>query len=118
MTVYHLAEDLIWETVDVRGAKMEKAVVWEGDHDVRSAFFRMPAGLEIPPHEHKKWVQVMVLEGRMRVEQVGAPPRDIVAGGIYFVMPGETHVETAVDDCLVLVTQGEDRPGFAGGTGA
>lgn len=113
MTQYHGGEELAWETVDVRGAEMQKAVVWEGAHDVRSAFFRMPAGLEIPDHSHTKWVQVMVLEGVMRVEQRGVPPREISAGGVYFVTPGENHVETAVEDCLVLVTQGEDRADFA-----
>lgn len=36
----------------------------------------------------------------------------IAAGGCYFVEPGDTHIETAVTDVLVLVTQGEDRPEF------
>lgn len=115
MTEYRSDEELTWETVDVRGASMGKAVVWEGDHDVRSAFFRMPAGLRIPPHDHSKWVQVMVLDGRMRVEQDGSAPREIATGGVYFVTPGETHVETALIETLLLVTQGEDRPGFPGG---
>lgn len=109
MTSYHLPDGLTWETVDVRGATMAKAVVWEGDYDVRSAFFRMPAGLVIPPHHHSKWVQVTVLEGRMRVEQDGRPPREVGPGGVYFVTADETHTETATVDTLLLVTQGEDR---------
>jgi mannose-6-phosphate isomerase-like protein (cupin superfamily) len=52
----------------------------------------------------------MVLEGRMRIEQKGEPDREVAAGSCYFVEAGETHVETAVEDTLVQVTQGEDRP--------
>ena len=110
MTRYIDPADLTWTDVDVRGATMAKASVFEGDYDVRSAFFRMPAGCAVPPHDHSKWVQVMVLEGRMRVEQDGEPAREVAAGGCYFVDAGETHVEIAVEDTLVLVTQGEDRP--------
>lgn len=115
MTRYVEPDALEWQEVEVRGATMSKAVVFEGDYDVRSAFFRMPAGCAVPPHDHTKWVQVMVLEGRVRVEQEGLPDRDVGAGSCYFVDAGETHVEKALEDSLVLVTQGEDRPGMAGG---
>ena len=114
MTLYIGPDDLEWSPVDVRGATMHKAAIFEGDYDVRSAFFRMPAGCAVPPHDHSKWVQVMVLEGRMRIEQEDAEPREVAAGGCYFVNAGETHVEIAVEDTLVLVTQGEDRPGHGG----
>ena len=109
MTDYIDPAKLEWTDVDVRGATMSKAVVFEGDYDVRSAFFRMPADCAVPPHDHSKWVQVMVLEGRMRIEQDGEPGREVPAGSCYFVGAGETHVEIAVEDTLVLVTQGEDR---------
>lgn len=113
MTHYIEPGKLEWSTVDVRGATIEKASVFEGGYGVRSAFFRMPAGCTVPSHDHSKWVQVMVLEGRMRVEQDGMAPREVAAGSCYFVDAGETHVEIAVEDTLVLVTQGEDRPGMA-----
>ena len=109
MTQYIDPDALEWTPVDVRGATMEKGVIFEGDYDIRSAYFRMPSGLSIPSHHHAKWVQVMVLEGKMRVEQDDGPPREVGAGACYFVEAGETHVETAVEDTLVLVTQGEDR---------
>ena len=111
MTRYIDPSALKWEEVDVRGATMSKAVIFEGAYDVRSAFFRMPAGCAVPPHDHTKWVQVMVLEGRMEVSQDGEPAREIASGGCYFVDAGESHVEVALEDTLVLVTQGEDRPG-------
>jgi len=113
MTIYVGEADRRWQSVEVRGARMEKSPVFEGDYDVRSAYFRMPAGCSVPPHDHSKWVQVAVLAGRMRVEQDGRPPRVVGAGECYFVTAGETHVETALDDTLLLVTQGEDRPDMA-----
>ena len=91
---------------------MDKAVVFEGAHAVRSAFFRMSAGVTIPRHQHTKWVQVMVLEGRMLVQQEGAEAFRAESGSVYFVNPGFPHVETAEVDSLLLVTQGEDRNGW------
>jgi quercetin dioxygenase-like cupin family protein len=109
---YLSAAKLDWQRVDVHGASMDKAVLFEGSHGVRSAFFKMPAGLTIPHHTHTKWVQVMVLEGCMRVEQKGSEVIDARSGSVYFLDPGHPHVETAVEDTVVLVTQGEDRPGW------
>ena len=91
---------------------MDKSVVWEGDYDTRSAFFRMPKGMSIPEHTHPKWVQVMVVEGAIEVETAEDGKVRIEAGGCYFVEAGDTHMETAIEDSLVLVTQGEDRPEF------
>ncbi|MBN9083308.1 MAG: cupin 2 conserved barrel domain protein [Rhizobiales bacterium 62-17] len=103
---------LDWQQIDVHGAAMEKAVLFEGDHGVRSAFFKMPAGLQIPHHTHTKWVQVMVLEGCMQVEQQGSETIRVEGGGVYFLDPGYPHIETALTETIVLVTQGEDRPGW------
>lgn len=91
---------------------MEKAVVFEGAHGVRSAFFKMAAGAFIQSHKHTKWVQVMVLEGCMLVQQEAAEAFRAKSGSIYFVNPGFAHVETAEVDSLLLVTQGEDRDGW------
>ena len=77
-----------------------------------SAFFRMAAGCTIESHTHTKWVQVMVLDGCMRVTQENAVPFQAPSGSVYFVNPGFAHVETAMVDTLLLVTQGEDRPGW------
>ena len=109
----HLSsKGLDWKRVDVHGASMEKAVLFEGNYGVRSAFFKMPAGLTIAHHTHTKWVQVMVLEGCMRVEQERSGTINATSGSVYFLDPGYPHVETAVEETIVLVTQGEDRPGW------
>lgn len=116
MSSYFPKESLSWAKAPVRGGvDMDKSVIWEGDFDLRSAFFRMPEGMIIPTHTHPKWVQVMVLEGEMEVESEQDGIVRIGAGGCYFVEPGDSHRETAVEDTVVLVTQGEDRPDFSPG---
>jgi quercetin dioxygenase-like cupin family protein len=112
-SVRHFSPDhLDWNRVDVYGTAMDKAVVFEGAYGVRSAFFRMSAGTIIPSHRHTKWVQVMVLEGCMLVQQEAAQTFRARPGTAYFVNPGFSHVETAEVDSLLLVTQGEDRQGW------
>lgn len=116
MTQYFPKDQLNFDSSPVRGGTvMEKSVVWEGDYDTRSAFFRMPKGMDIPEHTHPKWVQVMVVEGAMEIETDDDGKVRIDAGGCYFVEAGDTHMERALEDTLVLVTQGEDRPAFLDG---
>src|SRR5215467_13672844 len=97
MTKYVTTKDQNWDTTEVRGAKVERCLLWEGQYNVRSGFFRMPKGLEIPAHHHASWVQILVLHGKIHVEAVGSAPQIIAAGEYYFVEPGETHTETALD---------------------
>jgi len=111
MTTYCDPDHRVWSPVLVRGTAMEACPVFDG-HGTRSALFRMAAGCQIPDHHHANWVQVAVVSGRMRVEQDGTPARIVPAGGVYFVSPGEDHVETAEVETVVLVTQPEspNRP--------
>ncbi len=88
---------------------MDKCTLWEGRHDTRAGLFRMPAGMQIAQHMHTRWVQVFVVEGGMRVDTAAGDTHTVSAGGYYFVEPGETHVETAICETLVLVIQAEDR---------
>jgi len=48
----------------------------------------------------------------MQVQADGEDPHTIEAGGYYFVEPGDTHTETAVQDTQLLVICEEDRPQF------
>jgi quercetin dioxygenase-like cupin family protein len=104
VTTYREPGNREWSQVMVRGTPMERCSVFEA-HGTQSALFRMKAGCQIPDHHHANWVQVAVLSGQMRVEQEGSPMRQIPAGGVYFVDPGEDHVETAEVETVVLVTQ-------------
>jgi quercetin dioxygenase-like cupin family protein len=113
MPRYVNVTDRVWEDAEVVGVKMERCPLWGGDHGVMTGFFRMPAGTRLPRHHHGGWVQILVLEGAMRVEQQDAPSRDVGPGGWYFVEPGDTHVETAVEDAVIFVTLQRDDPSHA-----
>ncbi len=113
MSKYFNVTDQVWDSADVVGVKMERCMLWGGGHGVISAFFRLPAGTCLPLHHHSGWVQILVLEGEMCVEQKGAELRHIGSGGYYFVEPGDTHVETAVEDSLILVTVQRDNASHA-----
>lgn len=114
MTKYVTKADRTWAPVDVKGTTMDKCVLWEGDYDTRAGLFRMPKGMTINEHTHSKWVQVMVLEGKLQIANEACKEQPISKGEYYFVEPGETHTEIAMEDTLVLVIQAEDRDGFAG----
>ena len=108
--IRHVTIDSVeWTDVDVRGTIMPRGLVYEGAHGVRSAFFQLAAGQRIEQHRHELWVQVMVVRGRMHVNQEGVAPFDAQAGSLYFLEPGSSHVETALEDTVVLVTEGDER---------
>ena len=112
MTKYVSTNDQRWQEIDVRGVTMEACRLWEGNYNVRSGFFRMPKGMQVPMHHHPYWVQVLVMSGKMEVQADGEDARTIAAGGYYFFEPGETHTETAVEDTLLLVVSEEEREEF------
>jgi quercetin dioxygenase-like cupin family protein len=113
MSNYVNVTDREWDNAEVVGVKMERCLLWGGGHGVITAFFRMCAGTRLPLHHHSGWVQILVLEGMMRVEPRDAEARDIGPGGYYFVEPGDTHVETTVEDSLILVTVQRENPSQA-----
>ncbi|WP_442575342.1 cupin domain-containing protein [Microbacterium sp. F51-2R] len=112
MAQYFLAEDAEWIRHDVRGTVMDKRVLWEGGFDIRSAIYRMPSGMVTQEHRHDEWVQVLVIEGEMKVEPVGKDAVRVRAGGLYVLEPGDAHTETAAEDSLLLITQLDDHPSY------
>jgi quercetin dioxygenase-like cupin family protein len=109
MTKYVAIHEQTWEPADVLGLPMERCLLWEGQHKVFAGLFRMPGGMKIPAHHHPQWVQILVLSGKLQVEEAGAQVRTITSGGYYFVEPGDSHVETALEDTLLLVVAEDDR---------
>lgn len=113
MTRYLPTEDQRWQPIDVRGTTMQACRLWEGNYNVESGLYRMPAGMTIATHHHAHWCQVFVVSGTMAVQaEAEKEPHVVGAGGYYFVEPGETHQESAVVDSLLLVICEEDRPEF------
>jgi len=105
-------EDMIYQKADIYGTVLQRSPLFEGDYDVRSAFFKLEKGGVIKMHRHEKWVQVAVLGGAVHVAQ-HPTSFTVRAGEVYFLEPGHPHEETALEDSLLLVTQGEDRPGWS-----
>ena len=112
MTRYLRTEDQRWQSIDVRGVTMQACRLWEGNYNVESGLYRMPEGMTIPSHHHAHWCQVFVVRGTMEVQADLEEPCIIAAGGWYFVEPGDTHRETAVEDSVLLVICEEDRPEY------
>lgn len=112
MTKYLPTEDQRWNSIDVRGITMDACRLWEGDHNVESGLYRMPEGMTIPHHHHAHWCQVFVVSGTMEVRTDAEEVHAIAAGGYYFVEPGDTHTETALEDSLLLVICEEERQEF------
>lgn len=109
MPKFNHPESRRWHPVDVRGTTMDMCTLWEGGHDTCAGLYRMPAGMRIARHLHARWVQVFVVEGAMRVDDDAGGVHTVDAGGYYFVEPGESHVETALRDTVLLVVEDEDR---------
>jgi len=112
MTRYFPTEDQRWHLMDVRGIAMQACRLWEGNYNVESGLYRLPEGMTIPTHHHPAWCQVFVIDGKMEVQAEADEPHIIAAGGYYFVEPGDTHRESAVEDTVLLVICEEDRPEF------
>lgn len=104
-----------WKPVDVRGTTMDKCALWEGGHGTCAGLYRMTAGMRIARHLHERWVQVFVVEGAMRVEDDAGHVQTVDEGGYYFVEPGDSHVETALRDTVLLVVEDDDRDGSEAG---
>lgn len=94
-----------WERVNVRGTAMDRCIVWNDGFDIQSSLFRMPEGCVIRKHTHLQWVQVVVLEGEMQIDSEQDGTIRLTAGGCYVMKPGDGHVETALRETVVLVTQ-------------
>lgn len=109
MAKYVTTGEQTWEPADVLGVQMQRCLLWEGQHNVFSGLFRMSQGMQVPTHRHEHWVQILILSGKMQVEDVGAPPRTVGPGEFYFVEPGDAHIETALEDTLLLVVAEEER---------
>ena len=102
-----------WEShVEDHEMVAQRCLVWEGKYNLYSALFRMPKGATFDEHTHSNWIQTVVLEGQLKVETEKDGKRLIRAGECYIIEPDEPHIESAVEDSVVLITKPEDREEF------
>ena len=90
----------------------QRCLVWEGKYNLYSALFRMPKGGTFDEHTHPNWIQTVVLEGQLKVETKKDGTHLIGPGECYIIEPDEPHIESAVEDTLVLITKPEGREEF------
>ncbi len=93
------------------GVETDESLGWGNGLVVRSAFYRMSAGMQLPPHSHRGWVQVTVLKGEIEYEAKDRSKRRITAGSSYFVTPDEEHYESAPGAETVLLITHAFMPG-------
>ena len=91
---------------------LERCVLWEGKYNLFSSIFRVPKG-GLPSSKHRHgWVQALVLEGQLKVETENDGVRFVRAGECYIIESDEPHIESAVEDSVVLITMAEDGGEF------
>ena len=109
MTKYVTTSERHWESARVRGVDMPSCTLWDSGHDVVTRLFRLSKGTQLPRHRHAVWVQIYVVSGKLHVD---LGDRTLKAGDYYFVEPGDTHVETALEDTeLFIVRYAHDPQG-------
>src|SRR5882724_9060335 len=101
--------DQQWASARLGGFDVDECPLWQGKDSPYSGLFRLPKGFQFPHHKHGRWVQILVLGGKIRVEVDGLEPRTMAAGEYYFVEPGDPHVETVVEDLTAFVVTAENR---------
>lgn len=112
MARYFTKADRNWTPAPVRNLTVEKVALWNEGFDIESALFRMTEGMTLTRHRHDHWVQIVVLEGEMKIESEEDGVVHVSEGGCYLITPGVTHAEQAVRESVVLVTQIHDHPEY------
>ena len=95
-----------WVAEPVVGHDIERCKMWYDGQSVSASLVRMAANNRLSLHRHDTWVQVFMVSGNMRWES-GGEQRTVGPGDYYFVSPGEEHIETSIDECVVLVIKAE-----------
>ncbi len=102
-----------WDaTVEAHEMISQRCLVWEGKYGMYSALFRMPKGGTFDKHTHPNWIQTVVLEGQLKVETEEDGTHFVRAGECYIIESDEPHIESAVEDSVVLITMAEDGGEF------
>lgn len=100
MTKYTSKEERVYNANEVVGHAIPRCMLWDGGHGVQTSIVKMHKGMDLGMHQHETWVQVMVLSGKLHCS---LGDRTCIAGDYYFVEPGDTHLEKALEESEVLI---------------
>lgn len=95
-----------WISEPVVGHTIERCKMWYDGEGVSASLVKMPPNHKLSMHRHETWVNVFIVSGSMTWE-AGGEKRMLGAGDYYFVKPGEEHIETSVEETLVLIIKAE-----------
>jgi quercetin dioxygenase-like cupin family protein len=95
-----------WLNENLVGHAIDRCKLWYDGEGVSFSLVKMAANYELSLHRHETWVAVFVVKGTMKWEGDGEE-RKLGEGDFYFVRPGEVHVETSIDEAMVLIVKAE-----------
>lgn len=92
--------DRVFDANVVVGHDIPRCTLWNGEHGVHTSIVKMHKGMDLGLHKHETWVQVFVLSGSLYCShgKLTCGP-----GDYYFVEPGETHVEIALEESEIMI---------------
>ncbi len=107
---YKSTQDAPYEYVDIEGGGNYGYVRMSFDHADAVGMvgkYKSSKGVQFTRHTHTDWVVLTVISGKVEVSRdEGADVRVYYPGDTYLVEPGETHVETSLEDTVVVVVNG------------
>ncbi|MFF5979430.1 cupin domain-containing protein [Streptomyces olindensis] len=106
MAKFTQVDEREWIHENVVGHAIDRCKLWYDGHGVSFSLVKMPPHHELSLHRHETWVAVFVIEGGLNWTS-GDEERKTGPGDFYFVPPGEEHIESSVDESLVLIIKAE-----------
>lgn len=100
------AHERHWIHEPVVGHDIDRCKMWYDGEGVSASLVKMSPGTRLSRHRHDTGVQGFLMSGTLTYE--GASEKRTLGGRDYHFVPrGEAHIETAVDECTVLVIKAE-----------
>ena len=111
---YTAKAERVYEGDAVVGHDIPRCTLWDGGYGVHTAIVKMYKGMDLGTHKHETWVQVFILSGSMYCSR---GKLTCVAGDHYFVEPGESHTEVALEDSEVMIIKAWPNVQYQTGSG-
>ena len=104
------------QTWDTRSVEVEPhhPQVLHSDEEGRAILINLPAGEELQDHQVHERAWIMVVDGRVEIDDSGGGTFEAGPGGLAMTAPKERHEVRAVEDSRVLLVlapwPGEGHP--------